>query len=42
MIRKCNRCDTEVSYANVSPGYVAACQTHDEDLYLVETYLGEN
>ncbi len=39
MIRRCNRCDTAVVYVGVSAGYSAVCPEHDEDLYLVETYL---
>jgi len=42
MTRKCNRCDTKVSYVDVSPGYAAVCTNHDEDVYLIETYLEEN
>jgi hypothetical protein len=40
MIRKCNRCDTPVVYVGVSTGYSCVCPEHDEDLYLIETYLG--
>ena len=40
MRRYCNRCDTPVVYYGVSPGYSAVCPEHDEDLYLVEMYLG--
>jgi len=42
MTRKCNRCNTKVSYVDVSPGYAAVCTNHDEDVYLIETYLEEN
>ena len=41
MKRYCNRCDTAVIYTGVSAGYSAVCPEHDEDLYLIETYLGE-
>jgi hypothetical protein len=41
MKRFCNRCDTQVSYENVSVGYDCVCPYHNEDLYLVETYLGK-
>jgi hypothetical protein len=39
MIRVCARCDTPVSYEDVSAGYDCVCPQHDEDLYLVETEL---
>jgi hypothetical protein len=41
MTRFCNRCDTQVSYENVSVGYSCVCNNCYEDLYLVETYLGK-
>lgn len=37
-VTKCNRCDTKVSFDEVSDGYYAVCPTHDEDLYQFETY----
>jgi len=41
MATYCNRCNTEVSFKDVSPDYYAVCPTHDEDLYKVETYEAE-
>ena len=32
----CNRCDTPVSFDDVSPGYWAVCPKHDEDLFMIE------
>jgi len=37
MGRVCNRCLTPVNYENVSPGYYAVCNEHQEDLYEFET-----
>jgi hypothetical protein len=31
------RCKEEVSFEDVSSGYYAHCETHDEDLYAFET-----
>jgi hypothetical protein len=33
----CTRCESEVSFENVSEGYYAVCLEHDEDLYKIET-----
>jgi hypothetical protein len=33
----CNRCEEQVSFENVSDGYYAVCNNHDEDLYSFET-----
>jgi transcription initiation factor IIE alpha subunit len=33
----CNRCETEVTFDEVSEGYFAFCPKHDEDLYKIET-----
>jgi hypothetical protein len=33
----CDRCETEVSFEDVSAGYYAVCLKHDEDLYQIET-----
>ena len=33
----CARCCTPVSFNEVSPGYYAVCEYHDEDLYQFET-----
>lgn len=32
----CNRCDTPVSFDDVSQGYWAVCPQHDEDLFMIE------
>lgn len=32
----CDRCQTPVTYDNVSDGYYAVCPNHDEDLYKIE------
>ena len=40
MIRAlCNRCDTPVSFDDVSPGYWAVCPQHDEDLDKWEIFI---
>ena len=41
MATYCNRCNTEVSFDDVSPDYYAVCPRHDEDLYKFETYESE-
>ena len=41
MATYCNRCNTEVSFDDVSPDYYAVCPHHDEDLYKFETYEAE-
>jgi hypothetical protein len=33
----CKRCNSEVSFKDVSPGYYAVCPEHYEDLYKFET-----
>lgn len=33
----CARCETRVSFTDVSDGYYAVCLRHDEDLYQFET-----
>jgi hypothetical protein len=35
-LTKCARCDSMLSFDNVSEGYYAVCPEHDEDLYEVE------
>ena len=37
MNKVCARCSTEVSYREVSAGYYAVCNWHDEDLFEFET-----
>jgi hypothetical protein len=32
----CSRCDTLVSFDDVTPGYWAYCPQHDEDLFMIE------
>ncbi len=36
---RCGRCDTRITFANVSKGYFGYCSTHDEDVYSIEVYL---
>ena len=38
-VYRCVRCDTRITFANVSKGYFGYCSTHDEDVYRIETYL---
>ena len=38
MAIKCNRCDTNVDFTEVSEDYFAYCPTHDEDLYSFEVH----
>jgi hypothetical protein len=38
-IYRCFRCDTRISFVNVSKGYFGYCSTHDEDVYSIEVYL---
>ena len=33
----CARCETPVSFTDVSSGYFAVCPQHDEDLFQFET-----
>jgi hypothetical protein len=35
----CNRCNTPVSFDEVSPGYWAVCPEHNEDLFMIECKL---
>jgi hypothetical protein len=35
----CNRCNTPVSFDEVSSGYWAVCPKHDEDLLMIECKL---
>ena len=32
----CNRCETPVSFDDVTQGYWAVCPQHDEDLFMIE------
>lgn len=34
----CSRCETPVTFENVSEGYYAVCPWHEEDLYEFETH----
>jgi hypothetical protein len=36
---RCNRCQSVVSFEEVTEGYFAFCLMHDEDLYQFETYF---
>lgn len=37
----CSRCETPVTFNNVSAGYWATCPEHDEDLFQFECERGE-